>query len=453
MQNKSYMVIGLGKSGIALANYIYDHGAPVTAYDKKPSEDALKQLNSHITVLSGEFENNWLIGIDELVMSPGVPTKLDFITKARESGISVIGEIEFAYRLCPGKIIAITGTNGKTTTTTLVGEMLKNAYLETFVVGNIGNVFVGEVDKMTKESAVVAEISSYQLETVIDFEPEIAAVLNVTPDHLSRHGTIEAYTEAKRAVFGKMHGKYVVLNKDNPATAEMSVNDNIPVYFSTREILARGAWLENDTLTININGTNEKLCKVSELNILGTHNIENALAASLLARLYGASAESISKTLKGFMGVEHRIEYCGTANGIRFYNDSKGTNCDSTIKAIESMPSNTSLILGGFDKGGSFDELFDVIIASGKIKFISVIGETTQLILHTAEKYGYKNIVAVKTLDEATNEAYKACTQGENVLLSPACASWDMFDNFEQRGVIFKKIASRIIENESYILM
>ncbi len=451
MQNKSYMIIGLGKSGIALAEYIHSHKGNVTAYDKKPSESALSQLDKNIPVKTGEFKEEWLEGIDELVLSPGVPTKLDFITKAKEKGISVVGEIEFAYRLCKGKIIAITGTNGKTTTTTLTGEILKNAGFDTYVVGNIGNVFVSEVDNIKENSAVVAEISSYQLESVIDFKPEICAILNITPDHLSRHGSMEAYIDAKRTCFKNMTGGYVVLNADNQITSQMDVDGNKPIYFSTKKSLERGAWLEGDMLVINTDGKTENLCLTSELNILGRHNIENALAASLLARLYGASIDAIRQTLKSFMGVEHRIEYCGQVNGIRFYNDSKGTNCDSTIKAIQSMPSKTALILGGFDKGGTFDELFDVI--DDKIKAITVIGQTAPLILETAKRYGYENITYCKTFDEAIEKAFKACSSGENVLLSPACASWDMFENYEERGKIFKQKAEELIEENKYILM
>lgn len=446
------MVIGLGKSGIALAEYIHKHGGKVTAYDKNPSEEALSRLNKSIPVKSGEFCEEWLDKTDMLILSPGVPTKLDFILKAKEKGIETIGEIEFAYRHCKGKIIAITGTNGKTTTTTLTGEILKNAGFDTYVVGNIGNVFISEVDNISENSAVVAEISSYQLESVVDFKPMICAILNVTPDHLSRHGSMEAYIDAKKTCFKNMDASsYVVLNADNSVTAEMDVGNRKPIFFSTQKKLGTGAWLEEDMLVINTDGKTENLCLTSELNILGRHNIENALAAALLAKLYGASADAIRNTLKSFMGVEHRIEYCGQVNGIRFYNDSKGTNCDSTIKAIQSMPSKTALILGGFDKGGSFDELFDVI--DDKIKAITVIGQTAPLILETAKRYGYENITYCKTFGEAIEKAFEACSSGDNVLLSPACASWDMFDNYEQRGKTFKQKAEELIEKNKYILM
>lgn len=452
MYNRSYTVIGLGKSGIALANYIHKHGGKVTAYDKNPSKAARDSINKGIPLLSGEFKEEWLEQTDSLILSPGVPTKLDFISKAKEKSIDVIGEIEFAYRHCHGNIIAITGTNGKTTTTTLTGEILKNAGFDTFVVGNIGNVFISEVDNITSNSAVVAEISSYQLETVFDFKPQICAILNVTPDHLSRHGSMEAYIDAKKACFKNMDsGSYVVLNADNAITDTMDVGNCKPIFFSAQKKLTTGAWLEDDELVINTDGKTEVLCRTNELNILGTHNIENALAASLLAKLYGASLEAIRNTLKSFMGVEHRIEYCGQVNGIRFYNDSKGTNCDSTIKAIQSMPSKTALILGGFDKGGAFDELFDVI--DDKIKAITVIGQTAPLILDTAKRYGYTNITHCQSFDEAIEKAFEVCTSGENVLLSPACASWDMFDNYEQRGEIFKKKAEELIEKNKYILM
>ncbi len=443
--NKKYIIIGLGKSGISLVEYIYSHGACVIAYDKNPSQAALDAFSEKVTVFSGEFLDEWLEGVDEMILSPGVPTKLPFIQKAKADGISVIGEIEFAYRLCKGNILAITGTNGKTTTTTLVGEILKNACLDTFVVGNIGNVFIGEIDNISDGSSVVAEISSYQLESVINFKPKIAAVLNVTPDHLSRHGTIEAYTQAKMQCFANMHGSYVVLNADNDITATMQVGDNTAIYFSTQRKLSRGAYLNGDVLTLNINGDQEALCKISELKILGMHNVENALAASLIARLHGVCSDVIRNTLLSFAGVEHRIEFCGSKNGINFYNDSKGTNCDSTIKAIASMPSKTALILGGYDKGSTFDELFDVI--DDKIKAITVIGQTAPLIIETAKKYSYENITYCETFKEAIHKAYEACQFGENVLLSPACASWDMFDNFEQRGMIFKEEVIKIINN------
>ena len=443
MNNGIYMVIGLGKSGIALAEHLHSHSMNVVAYDKKPSEEALARLTPKMKVLSGDLDCNWLDGVCELVMSPGVPTKIPFVEKAKELGISVIGEIEFAYRYCKGNIIAITGTNGKTTTTTLTGEILKNAGYNTHVVGNIGNVFIKQTELINEGDAVVAEISSYQLETIDKFKPVIASVLNVTPDHLSRHGSMEAYTQAKFDCFKNMDNAYAVLNADNAITANASVGTNKPYYFSIQKALDEGAWLENGDLVLCIDGVKEHICKASELKILGSHNIENALAASLLARLYGANIEAIRDTLINFYGVEHRIEYSGEVNGIKFYNDSKGTNCDSTIKAIDAMPSKTALILGGYDKGGTFDELFECI--DDRIKAITVIGETADLIIKTAEKFGYKNIIRCQTFEESIRKAFIECESGDNVLLSPACASWDMFDNFEQRGEIFKDIAKQII--------
>ena len=443
MNNGIYMVIGLGKSGIALAEHLHSHEKNVVAYDKKPSEEALTRLSPKMKVLSGDLDCSWLDGVCELIMSPGVPTKIPFVEKAKELGISVIGEIEFAYRYCKGNIIAITGTNGKTTTTTLTGEILKNAGYNTHVVGNIGNVFIKQTELINEGDAVVSEISSYQLETIDTFKPVIASVLNVTPDHLSRHGTMEAYTQAKFDCFKNMDNGIAVLNADNVITATTSVGTNKPYYFSIKKVLKEGAWLENDALYICVNGIKEFICNADELKILGSHNIENALAASLLAKLYGADISAIRDTLINFYGVEHRIEFSGEVKGIKFYNDSKGTNCDSTIKAIDAMPSKTALILGGYDKGGTFDELFECI--DERIKAITVIGQTADLIIETAQKFGYKNIKRCSTFEESIREAFLMCEAGENVLLSPACASWDMFDNFEQRGQIFKDIAKQII--------
>lgn len=447
MKNTHYMVIGLGKSGIALAEYLYEHNEKVTAYDKSPSDEAKKALQQKIKIYSGDFDYSYLDGITELIMSPGVPTKLPFVAKAKELGISVIGEIEFAYRHCKGNIIAITGTNGKTTTTTLTGEILKNSGFKTFVVGNIGNVFISQANSISEGDAVVAEISSYQLETINEFSPVSVAILNITPDHLSRHGSMAAYIQAKFDCYKNMHKKTVVLNADNEITANAQVNDNHAYFFSIKKTLDVGAWLENDVLMINTDDGKQEICKVSELKILGSHNVENALAAALLAKLYGASVGAIRDTLINFYGVEHRIEFCGETKGIKFYNDSKGTNCDSTIKAIDAMPTKTALILGGFDKGGTFDELFDHI--DEKIKFITVIGQTAPLILQTAQRYGYTNIKYCNSFDEAIYEAFDACSDGDNVLLSPACASWDMFDNFEQRGRIFKDTVRQIINKNN----
>lgn len=447
MNKAHYMVVGLGKSGIALAEYIHFHCENVIAYDKAPSKAAHDALDGKVNILSGEFEISYLDGITELIMSPGVPTKLPFVQKAKELGISVIGEIEFAYRHCKGNIIAITGTNGKTTTTTLTGEILKNAGFNTFVVGNIGNVFISQADSIKVGDAVVAEISSYQLETIDTFAPISAAVLNVTPDHLSRHGSMEAYINAKFDCFKNMHNSPVVLNADNNITLNADVHDNKAYYFSISKALEVGAWLEGSSLMLNTGSGKHEICKVDELKILGSHNIENALAASLLAALYGASIDAIHNTLISFYGVEHRIELCGETHGIKFYNDSKGTNCDSTIKAIDAMPSKTALILGGFDKGSTFDELFDHI--DSKIKFITVIGQTAPLILKTAEKYGYTSIKHCSSFEEAIYDAFRACSDGNNVLLSPACASWDMFDNFEQRGHFFKDTVKKIISENN----
>lgn len=442
---EKYIVVGLGKSGLSLCEYLCGHHHRVLAYDKKASTEVaflLEQYPQQIEVISGEFPISQIHSGDIMVLSPGVPTNLDFIQYAKKH-IPVIGEIELAYTHCRGDIIAITGTNGKTTTTTLTGEILKKEF-PTHVVGNIGNVFIGEVDKIKEGDAVVAEISSYQLETIQTFRPKICAILNITPDHLARHGSFEAYIDAKKRCFENMESSYIVLNADNPITASMDCGSNKPIYFSTVKKLQKGAWIEDGCLMINTSGKTERLCSVDELLILGTHNIENALAAALLSSLYGASANAIAQTLKTFQGVAHRIEYCGQINNIKFYNDSKGTNCDSTIKAIEAMPSPTALILGGFDKGGSFDELFDVI-NNNKIVKITVLGQTAPKILETAKRYGFEAIELCSSLEEAIEKAYLACKPGENVLLSPACASWDMFRDFEERGDLFKKKVREIV--------
>ncbi|MBB6217007.1 UDP-N-acetylmuramoylalanine--D-glutamate ligase [Anaerosolibacter carboniphilus] len=442
IRGKSVLVVGLATSGIPTVNTLIQQGAKVTVNDVKNEE----QLHEIINALSGN-DVSYILGghpedvsqFDILVLSPGVPTDLPFISKARENGILVIGELELAYRLCIGKFIAITGTNGKTTTTALTGEIFKNAQKETYVVGNIGVAAISKSLEATKEAVMVTEVSSFQLESIIDFKPHIAAILNITPDHLNRHKTMENYIAAKANIFKNQETTdFVVLNADNEETCALAGRTKSQViFFSRKHDLDEGAFLVNGNIVVKEEGKNYAVvCSAKELNIPGNHNLENALAATAIAYWGGIDIQIIARTLKEFKGVEHRTEIIAEIQGIRFINDSKGTNPDASIAAIKGMETPIILIAGGMDKGSEFEELIQAF--EGKVKYMILLGETASKIRMTGEKLSFNNSIMVKNMEEAVEQAYKLAVNGDTVLLSPACASWDMYKSYEHRGEHFK---------------
>ena len=371
-------------------------------------------------------------------------TDLPFVNKAREKNNPVIGEIELAYMFCKSPIIGITtGTNGKTTTTTLVGDICKAYYNNTFVVGNIGNPFADITLDTTNNGAVVAELSSFQLETINEFKPKVSAVLNITPDHLNRHHTIQNYIAAKERVFeNQTADDYCILNYNDEITKAMANKTKAKVvFFSLNNKLDEGIYSDENSIYIKALGYDQKVIDINELKILGGHNVENAMAAIGCSIAIGVPMDIVVKVLKEFTAVEHRIEYVTTVNDIEFYNDSKGTNPDASIKAVEAMKRPICIIAGGYDKGSDFTEWIDTF--KGRVKFVAVIGAVKDKIVDTLNQADFTNYKTADTFEEAIDLCYENADKGDCVL-SPACASWDMFKSYEQRGEIFKDYVRKL---------
>ena len=378
------------------------------------------------------------------VLSPGVPTDLPVVLAMKEAGVQVIGEIELAYQFGKGDVLAITGTNGKTTTTSLLGQIMKQAREEVYVVGNIGNPYTAVAGQMTEQAVTVAEISSFQLETIREFRPKVSAILNITPDHLNRHHTMEAYIEAKENIaVNQTEDDFCILNYEDRLLREFGENLRAKVlYFSSQRKLEEGIFLEDGKIVLCLNGQKETICHVDELQILGTHNHENVMAAAAMAYVYGVPAQTIRKSVLSFGGVEHRIEYVAEKNGVAYYNDSKGTNPDAAIKGIRAMKRPTVLIGGGYDKDSEYTEWIESF--DGKVKKLILLGQTREKIARDAKKCGFTDYVFADSFEEAVHMAVQEAVSGDAVLLSPACASWDMFPSYEVRGDKFKEIVNSL---------
>ena len=454
IREKKVLVFGSGISGESACRLLLREGAEVVLYDgndRLDREEILAKISpeegQNVEILLGELTGQQLEGLlDELslvVMSPGVPTDLPIVEQMRAHGLPIWGEIELAYVFGRGDVLAITGTNGKTTTTALLGEIMKNYKDSVFVVGNIGNPYTSAAWETTEESVVVAEISSFQLETIHTFHPKVSAILNITPDHLNRHHTMQAYIEAKERIAENQTAEDVcVLNYEDEETRAFGEKTGAQVlYFSSRRKLKKGVYLEDGNIICDID---EKIpvCSVDELNILGTHNHENAMAAVAMAYAYGTPMEIIRKTLKEFQGVAHRIEFVAEKNGVAYYNDSKGTNPDAAIRGIQAMNRPTVLIGGGYDKESSYDEWIQAF--DGKVKKLVLLGATREKIAQTARRLGFNEIEMADTFEEAFAKCVEYAQPGDAVLLSPACASWGMFKNYEERGDKFKELVNRL---------
>ena len=443
---KKVLVFGSGISGIGAVKLLEDHGAEVVLYDGNESLDQAslrEQLGEKTTIVLGKFPEHLLEELDLVVLSPGVPTDLPVILAMKEHGIQVIGEVELAYAFGKGDVLAITGTNGKTTTTSLLGEIMKCHQEEVFVVGNIGNPYTVAAGQMTERSVAVAEMSSFQLESIETFRPKVSAILNFTPDHLNRHHTMEAYVEAKKQIAKNQTAEdYCVLNYEDERTKAFGEEVKAQVlYFSSAHKLERGIYLDDGKM-IYKNPEEEIVCHVDELQILGIHNYENVMAAVAMAAVYGVPMDTIRKAILAFKGVEHRIEYVTEKAGVVYYNDSKGTNPDAAIKGIQAMNRKTVLIGGGYDKNSEYTEWIQAF--DGKVKQLILIGATRAKIAQDAEKCGFHDYVFADTFEEAVLLAAKTAKSGEAVLLSPACASWGMFPNYEVRGEKFKEIVNSL---------
>ena len=441
------LVIGSGISGIGSVGLLEYMGADVTLYDSNASLTpeilrAKLHAESKAVCITGDLPEEILNATETVVLSPGVPIDVPVVNALRNKGAGIIGEIELGYLCEKGSVVAITGTNGKTTTTTLVGEIMKAHFGEekTFVVGNIGNPYTSECLKTDEDTVTVGEISSFQLETIHTFYPKVSAILNITPDHLDRHHTMEAYIGAKTDVTkNQTQNEICVLNYEDEVLREFAVTCPAKVvFFSSQRKLTDGFYYADKEIYYAHDGIEEKVIHVDELNILGEHNYENVMAATAMAVGVGVPMEAIREVLRRFQAVEHRIEYVTEKRGVRFYNDSKGTNPDAAIKAIKAMNRPTYLIGGGYDKQSEYDEWIEAF--DGKVKELVLIGQTAEKIQECAHKHGFMNTVIFETFEEAVSYCYAKAVSGDAVLLSPACASWGMFPNYEVRGKIFKDI-------------
>lgn len=445
-QSQKVLVAGSGISGIAAAKLLLDMGGEVVLYDSNTEldPDTLKanfKVRSPIVVLLGELKRTDLLGVEMCVISPGISLETPFVKVIDEAGIPIWSEIQLAYQCTRGKLAAITGTNGKTTTTALTGEIMKAHYESVFVVGNIGVPYTQIALETEENSVTVAEVSSFQLETIMDFKPDVSAILNITPDHLNRHHTMECYIEVKERVAGNQtEDDICVLNFDDEVLKEFGQSERLrakAVYYSGRQKLDEGYYLDGDLIIYRHNNSETVVIDTHELNLLGLHNYENVMAAVAVSVGIGVPMEKIQKVLREFKAVEHRIEFVLERAGVKYYNDSKGTNPDAAIQAIRAMPGSTLLIAGGYDKQSEFDQWIESF--GGKVKYLVLIGQTRDKIAECAKAHGFMEIMYAEDMSEAVRVCASYANMGDNVLLSPACASWGMFKNYEERGDIFKE--------------
>lgn len=451
LAEKNVLVVGTGISGIAACELLLDKKIRVTLFDGNKDLDLEKVYEKSeklrtVPVILGDLTEEQMDQFDVTVLSPGVPTDIPMVNRMREKGIAIWGEIELAYYFSKGRIAAITGTNGKTTTTALTGEIMKNYYKDVKVVGNIGIPYTSVAADTTDETVTVAEISSFQLETIHEFKPEVSAILNITPDHLNRHHTMECYIRTKEDIT-RNQGKdeTCVLNYEDEVLRKFGegLKTNV-IFFSSKRALENGFYLSDENIYYAKNGEVSLVINIHELNLLGNHNYENVMAACAIATAFGVPMDKIVEVLKTFTAVEHRIEYVCEKRGVKFYNDSKGTNPDAAIQGIRAMNRPTWLIGGGYDKQSEYDEWIEAF--DGKVKGLVLIGQTREKIAECAKKHGFEDVVLCDTFEEAIMYCYDHSVSGDAVLLSPACASWGMFPNYEERGRIFKDIVRGLKE-------
>lgn len=449
LKDKNVLVAGSGKSGISAANLLKKVEAKVTIYDGNENLEKnliLSKLDdeSNVEVILGELPEEVIQNTDLMILSPGIAIDAPFVNMVRDAGVPIWGEIELAYVVGKGKVAAITGTNGKTTTTALVGEILAAYYEDVKVVGNIGTPYTQTAFESTDDTVTVAEISSFQLETIHTFQPDVSAVLNITPDHLNRHYTMECYSDVKMSITkNQTKDAPVILNYEDEILREYAPKfQNKIIWFSSKQKLNEGIYLDGKNIIYAEGNVERVITTTEDTALVGIHNTENIMAAIGIAINMGVPAEIIKEAIRKFKAVEHRIEYVDTIDDVIYYNDSKGTNTDASIKAIQAMSRPTILIAGGYDKKVSFDDWAKEL--KGKIKCLVLLGETAGQIADTARKYGYENIIFTESLEETVQVCYNEAVPGDAVLLSPACASWDMFDCYEQRGDVFKELVKKL---------
>jgi len=448
LKNKRVLVVGLGRSGIAAAMFLRRQGARVTVSDARSAVALAKEipalLDAGIMVESGGHGLLTFRRQDLIVISPGVPLDTPEVKQVIGYGMPVIGELEFASRFLQGRILAITGSNGKTTTTTLVGRILEEGGVETLVGGNIGTPVIDLVAKSTDETVSVLEVSSFQLETIEQFRPWIAIVLNITPDHLDRHGNFENYAAMKTRITERQEAEdYLVLNAEDKPTQMVAAKTKAQVFwFSPRRPIKQGAFVHGESIVFvaREGAKAEPVMPVAEIPLKGAHNVENVLAAVCAARLAGVPAEKIRSAVAGFKAVEHRLEFVSTVQGVEYFNDSKATNVDAAMKAVAAFPGGIHLILGGKDKGSDYTLLAPLL--RERVKAVYTIGSAAEKI--ERELHGVVKMVGAGTMDVAVREAQKAAVAGDVVLLSPACSSFDQFENYEHRGRTFRQIVHEL---------
>lgn len=444
LAGKKVLVFGTGKSGIGAADLLAKTGASVILYDGNASvekEAVLHKLDGTYTpeIYAGELPEEVQSTLDLVVLSPGVPTDIPVVSGFYAQGLPVWGEVELAYQVGKGEVLAITGTNGKTTTTALTGKIMSDYKESVFVVGNIGTPYTSKALEMKEETTTVAEISSFQLETTDTFAPKVSAILNITEDHLNRHHTMEEYIRVKELITRNQTAEDTcVLNYEDEVLREFG-KDIVPkvIYFSSVRKLSEGIYLDGDLIVLKTAEEEIPVVKTGDLKLLGQHNFENVMAAVAMTYAAGVPMESIRRSVCAFTAVEHRIEYVTEKNGVVYYNDSKGTNPDAAIKGIQAMNRPTLLIGGGYDKQSSYDEWIQAF--DGKVKYLVLIGQTREKIRDAAERLGFHQNVFCENLKEAVQFCAEHAEAGDAVLLSPACASWGQFDNYEQRGDMFKE--------------
>jgi UDP-N-acetylmuramoylalanine--D-glutamate ligase len=447
LKDKRVLVVGLGKSGVASALFLKERGARVTVSDTK-SPDQLRDeipvlLDHGITVETGGHGERTFRGQDLIVVSPGVPVDAAPLVQARAAGEPVIGEIELAAQNLPGEIVAITGSNGKTTTTTLAGEILAAGGFPVSVGGNIGTPAISLVERATRQTIVVLEVSSFQLETIQTFRPKVAVVLNVTPDHLDRHRTFQTYVDAKTRIFENQQASdFAVLNEDDPTCRTLRDRTRAQVFwFSRKKEVQQGACVRDGKIFFLDGKSQREVMLVSEIPLKGAHNVENVLAGVCAGALMGCEPAKIRQAIQNFKAVEHRLEYVATIKGVEYFNDSKATNVDATIKALESFPKNIHLILGGKDKGSDYTVLNDLL--RERVKRVYTIGAAAGKI--ESHIKGAAEIVHAETLENAIRRASAVAEPGDVVLLAPACASFDQFQSYNHRGRVFKEVVQALL--------
>ena len=455
LQGKQILVFGAGRSGRGAASLLLSAGAQPVLYDgneqltESSVRSQLEDSGDGIRIVIGELTDELIRSADLCVISPGVPTDIESVNRIREAGVKIWGELELAWQCSRGEVLAVTGTNGKTTTVTLLGDLMKRFRGEThtYVVGNIGYPYTKAALQTTDDSVCIAEVSSFQLETIEDFHPHISVITNITPDHLNRHHTMEEYIRVKERITENQTSEdTVILNYEDAELRKFggSLPEDGPRvrWFSSERPLESGVYLDGDVLKYSDGSTVIDVIHIDELRILGKHNYENVSAAVLSALEAGMPMEEIREVLRTFPGVEHRIEYVGEVNGVAYYNDSKGTNPDAAIRAVQAMRRPTVLIGGGYDKDSDYDEWVDSF--HGKVKALVLIGATREKIAACAEKHGFGPVFLCDTFEECFRKCTELAEEGDAVLLSPACASWGMFKDYEERGRVFKDFVARI---------